>query len=189
MAQKETYTWPFGYKRMLTFHGGQMKYSDSSNVLAKGGRNTSISDCSGNLLFYTDGVVVKNGLNDTINNGFLNKTIYSSSNLLLKNTDNDSIYHLFITPQHSNPDPFPDVDSTLQEIQINKNFNNGEGKVIKIRKGIRDSISLTQFTVISNSNDSTYWLVSNYFNGKFDVYPAGDTGMGGFKYSVSKNTL
>lgn len=162
---------------MLTFHGGQVQYVDSINELVKGGRNTSISDCSGNLIFYSDGVVIKNILHDTISNGHLIKTLYSNSNLLLKNLISDSIYHLFITPYHGNPDPFPEVDSSIQEIIINKNFNNGEGKVIKTRKGIRDSISLPQFTVVSNANDSNYWLIANYYDGKFEAYPIGDTGL------------
>lgn len=177
VAQKETYTWPFGYKRMLTFHGGQMQYVDSINELVKGGRNTSISDCAGNLLLYSDGVLVKNGSHDTIVNGYLVKTLYSNSNILLKNIHTDSIYHLFITPLHSNPDPYPEVDSTIQEIVVNMNFNNGNGKVIKIRKGIRDSLNIPQITLISDANDSTFWLIANYFGGKFEVYPVGDTGM------------
>lgn len=177
VAQKETYTWPFGYKRMLTFHGGQMQYLDSINEFDLISKIASISDCSGNLLFYSNGVVVKNNLHDTINGGHINQIFGSLSNLLLKNMETDSIYHLFITPSALYQNPFPQEDSTIQEITINRNFNNGKGKVVSKKIRIKNINDFPQFTVISNSNDSSYWLLANYFDGEFHAYPIGDTGL------------
>lgn len=161
VAQKETYTWPFGYKRMLTFHGGQMQYVDSINTLVRYTKHSSISDCAGSLLFYSDGGLIKNSTNDTIVNGQLPHPTAALNNCFLKSSISDSIYYLYSSYVSGGNPNFE--DSSIIMSVINKNGGQGKGELISYQKQIIDSLNPNNFTLISNANDSSYWLVKTSF--------------------------
>ena len=56
-AQKETWHWYFGNKAGIDFNSGFAVADNNSNMFAGEGVS-SISDSSGNLLFYTNGTMV-----------------------------------------------------------------------------------------------------------------------------------
>lgn len=95
-SQNETKKWYFGANAGLDFS------TSPPTILTNGSLNNSlgcasISDASGNLLFYTDGETVWNSSHAImLNGGGLNPGLYASqSSIIIQQPGNSNIYYLF----------------------------------------------------------------------------------------------
>jgi len=96
LAQREAANWYFGDDSGLDFNNGYPEVLSNGKLSTTEGCST-ISDSSGNLLFYTDGSKVWNKNHAIMTNGQDLKGNYSSSQstIIIPNVDDQNIYYIF----------------------------------------------------------------------------------------------
>lgn len=152
----------------LNFNNTSFAIDTLNHKIAQQTTNANIADTSGNLLFFTNGIVVGNALGDTMQNGSgLNPSNYTSQNpeglylnqaaLILPLPSSNSIYYLF----HSTVDY--QVQSTglyLYLSIIDMNMNGGLGSVItKNQILINDTLNVGKITACKHANGRDWWIV------------------------------
>ena len=189
LGQKYDYQWLFGYKTDTSiihpdFGRSVIDFSTSPPDIYYEDRNinldltvVSICDTSGNLLFYTNGIVVVNHLHEIMENGNgLNPGAIANSfefwgypniqgALALPLPNSDSIFYLIHQRiEYSTPN-LPGHGSTLFLTQIDMGKNNGLGKVItKNEPIINDILEIGNLTATKHANGRDWWIL----HGKFD---------------------
>lgn len=151
----------------MFFNNNSFTINTVPHSIAQQTTNSNISDSLGNLLFFTNGIVVGNANGDTMQNGGgLNPSYYTSqvqeglylpqANLILPLPDNDSIYYLF----HSTIDY--NVQSSALYLYcsiININAENGLGSVItKNQILISDTLNYGKITAVKHGNGRDWWV-------------------------------
>jgi PKD repeat protein len=162
-AQHEYDVWYFGVNAGLDFKSG------TPIVLTNGVINTSegtssIADSSGNLLFYTDGITVKNKNHQQMQNGFGLNGGYSSSQsaLIIRQPGADAVYYIFTTGDFTSEGlSYSVVDMTLQ---------NGLGQVILKNISLLNT-GTEKLTAVRHSNGTDYWILAHEWNNNhFNAY-------------------
>ncbi|CAN5578134.1 hypothetical protein BH11BAC2_BH11BAC2_17100 [soil metagenome] len=131
-----------------------------------------ISDSSGNLLFYTNGVWIADASNDTMQNGNgLNRSSYTTSvyntsirvtgaDVVLPDPGNINQYYLIHETPGDIDTPFPDY---IYYSLINKTLNNGLGVVtVKNQILVADTLLLGQKNVCRHANGRDWWVMLLY---------------------------
>jgi hypothetical protein len=162
-AQKENNNWYFGDKG-LNFNDGTLPPTIILNsAMSTDGSSASVSDSSGNLLFYTNGVNIWNTNNQTMPNG-----------TGIKGTP-DINQSVVIIPDPSNSDrfyvitngPITQIERGIFYTVVDMSLEGGLGDVDILQKnmvlfenisGVVENVS-TNMTSVLNPNDNTYWLV------------------------------
>lgn len=136
--------------------------------------NSSISDSSGNLLFYTNGIYIANSLDDTLANstdfnpGYLsdswssNGLPVSQGTLVLPYPEMPGFYYLF----HESGDvAFSSIQPlSLKYSIIDMNRNNGLGEVIqKSISLLDDTLYLGELNAVKHANGRDWWLVCHRY--------------------------
>ena len=152
----------------LNFSSTSFSIDTLHHKIAQQTTNANIADSSGNLLFFTNGIVVGNSIGDTMQNGSgLNPSNYTSqnpeglylnqANLILPLPNSNGIYYLF----HSTVDY--QVQSTglyLYLSIIDMNLNGGLGSVItKNQIIINDTLNYGKITACKHANGRDWWIV------------------------------
>ena len=165
-GQKETYNWTFGENAGLSFHTGiPVPFITSSN--SHEGCAT-ISDSSGQLLFYTESNALWDRNHDRID--YLGGGDHATqSSLFVPWPGNDSLYYYFNAPVQ-NRRPF-------KYAILNRYSNGGLGgihtAVQTLFEGSTEKQAATQ-----HANGRDFWLVSHGFPGdSFFVYLIDSTGL------------
>jgi len=158
-AQNEGNIWYFGYNAGLDFNSG------SPVSISNGQLNTlegcaSIADNNGDLLFYTDGMVVYNK-NHTImpnGSGLLGNNSSTQSSIIVKKPASSTIYYIFTVDGMSGMSGglnYSEVDMTLNgslgDITINKN-------ILLIPQACE------KVTAIIHQNGADFWVISRVEN-------------------------
>ncbi len=171
-AQNEANIWYFGRNAGLDFNSG------SPITLLDGALDTdegcaTISDSSGNLLFYTDGVTVWNKnhnimLNGTGLNGHASST---HSALIVPKPDNANIYYIFTVDfqVRSNGLQFSEVDMTL---------DGGLGGITANKNVLLHTPTTEKITAVKSNITNEFWVVSHKWNSnEFISYKITNTGI------------
>lgn len=180
-SQKEANLWYFGHNAGLDFSSGNPVPLTNSKMFTDEG-SASISDASGNLLFYTDGVAVWNRLHDTMPNG---KNLYgdpssTQSSVIIKKpgtmdhyyifTANDG-FKMFTTPRvYKNPLCYTEVDMSA---------NGGLGDVIATKKNVVlfDS-TCEKITGVRHCNNTDVWVITHdYGTNGFRTFKVTESGV------------
>ncbi|MFI5135234.1 MAG: hypothetical protein ACHQD9_05240, partial [Chitinophagales bacterium] len=154
-SQKETNNWYFGNYAGLDFNSGSPVVLTNSAMSAFEGCST-ISDSSGNLLFYTDGMTVWNKNHEFMSNG---NGLYGNSSstqcLIVKQPETPSTYYIFTEDAQLGTWGFrySILDMSLQ---------NGLGEVTDKNVPIYDS-STEKICAIDKSSSET-WIMSHEWN-------------------------
>jgi gliding motility-associated-like protein len=115
-AQQQAWNWYFGDSAALNFSSGNPAVIAGS-AMAAGEGCASISDASGNLLFYTNGISVWNRNNLQMPNGFgLNgNQSTTQSALIVQKPESNTIYYIFTADAFGGPNGicYSIVDMTL----------------------------------------------------------------------------
>jgi gliding motility-associated-like protein len=122
---KEWNNWYFGNKTAITFNTSPPSVIESSEMFASEGC-ASISDRSGNLLFYTNGDTVWNKNNQKMQNGGIgygNHMSAANGVIILPQPGHDSLYYIFQSPQM-------DMPGNFEYAVVNMNADGGSGAVI-----------------------------------------------------------
>ncbi len=152
--------WYFGEKAGLSFN------TEPPYVLTDGQLFTvegcaSISDSNGNLLFYTNGVMVWDRNNNVMSNGtdLKGHTSSAQSALILPKPNSNHIYYIFTTNAHE------DSERCLRYSVVDMTLNSGMGDIIASKKNIlvhNNSSEGLSATIHSNGTD--YWIISHSYN-------------------------
>ncbi|MCO6493627.1 MAG: PKD domain-containing protein [Phaeodactylibacter sp.] len=131
--------------------------------------NASVCDASGNLLFYTNGIEVRNFNNDTLatglaptqmseqwdNNGYINP----QGALILPVPGSDFLYYIF----HEDRDWAPHGGSWVQNLfytKVDMSANNGLGAAIeKNIPIINDTLAYGRIVATPHANGRDWWIV------------------------------
>ena len=206
IGQKHDYVWMFGYNSNATseypgIEGVQMNFENGivniqylpieiSIYLS----NASISDASGQLLFYSNGCAIVDSEHQIVNNGdnlnvggvhndFCNLLGYPAgpqSCLILPSSVASNEYYLFYT--HLEYLEGPQVDAMTTQLQFSK-IKGGPADEIEIilknEIAIVDSLSMGQLTAVKQSNGADWWvIVPQYLSNKYYYFELTENGIG-----------
>ncbi len=167
-AQGPGNIWYFGQNAGLTFASG------SPVALTNGKINTNegcsvVSDCSGNLLFYTDGVTVWTKNNTAMPNGtgLLGNWTTTESSICVPLPGSTTKYLIF------NPSDMS-MNTGFNYSTVDMTLNGGLGDVVAATKNtfLLDSVSEKATSVI-NSDGVNYWVITTCYkkqSGGFYAY-------------------
>ena len=161
-AQKEAMKWYFERSNGLDFSGDTVKFLTGC-PFGDTEASSSICDSSGNVMFYTNGLVLYNKFNRIVKNGTglgfplgnLNTSFQGA--LLLKHPDNDSLIYLFSTDYQGR-----NGGLVYSIISINGDNDSGEviKKKIKLTGAINESIS-----AVNHQNGRDIWIICHKYGG------------------------
>ncbi len=177
-GQKQGNVWVFGQGGALNFNSGSPTAFTGSQVFGNptlpgdylySEGCTSISDSSGNLLFYSNGEKVWNKLNQVMPNGSGLNGFYSSTNaaFTIPVPSSDSLYYLFTTDGLERY-----LQKGLRYSIINMCLDNGKGDVISSQKNILllDTVS-EKLCAVAHPNGRDIWLITHkFFSDAFYTY-------------------
>jgi gliding motility-associated-like protein len=149
-AQKQANFWQFGTLCGLDFNSGSPVVLTNSAINTAEGCS-SISDASGNLLFYTDGIKVWDKTNTQMPNGFglLGDPSTSQSALIVPNPGNANLYYIFTLPAEGGGNfNYSVVDMTL---------NSGNGDVTTKNTFLKSSVT-EKLTAVYHCNSHDIWV-------------------------------
>jgi len=158
-SQNEYNNWHFGEGVTLDFNNGSPVVGYGSKVSTSNAEGSaSVSDCQGNLLFYTSGETVWNSSNNVMVNGtglygvannFV-ETYSSQGALIVKRPETSGIYYIFTASESRG----------LFYSIVNMNLNGGQGEVI-IKNTLLSSKETEKLAVTYHSNGKDIWMVTH----------------------------
>lgn len=154
--QGEANMWYFGNRAGLDFNGGA-PVATLNGMLSTVEGCASISDASGNLLFYTDGIRVWNKTHFQMSNGFgLLGDASTSQVVIIQKPGSTSIYYIFTADNNAeiNGLNYSEVDITL---------NAGLGGVTTKNVPLHTP-TCEKITGIRHCNNRDVWVVSHDWN-------------------------
>lgn len=203
-SQQEASYWYFGQNAGLRFNAG----AGTVEVVADGQINTlegctSISDTSGNLLFYSDGITVWNANhlpmangNVALGTGLKGDDSSTSSGLIVPKPQDPNLYYIFTVdePHHENSSAVPGgfandgVNDGLMYSLVDITLDSGLGDVDPIEKNIPlityDTTDPLQteykcsekITAVKADDCSSFWVISHFID-KFYAFKVTETGV------------
>ena len=171
-----TSNWYFGTNAGITFNSGAPVALTNGALTTTEGVAT-ISDNSGNLLFYTNGITVwnRNHLIMTNGNGLLGDFSSTQSAIIVQKPLSNNIYYIFTSDNDAGPDGirWSEVDMTLSgglgAITSNKN----------IALLSPNQLSCEKLCVVRNCNNQDLWVISRDWNSNvFRCWSVDPTGIG-----------
>ena len=162
-AQQEANNWYFGNLIGLNFSTGAPVVTTSSAMLAKAGC-ASISDKNGNLLFYSNGIVVYDRTNQYMLNGtgLYGYQDCTQTVTIVPQPGNDSIYYVFTLDQGAR------IHGLCYSI-INMQHNGGLGEVV-VKNIQLITPACEQLAIMKHCNGKDAWVVVHQYGS--DAYYA-----------------
>jgi PKD repeat protein len=152
----QNWNWYFGDSAAINFSSGSPVAVSGSKILQLEGCAT-ISDTSGNLLFYTDGISVWNKNNIVMSHGTGLYGQYSTtqSALIVPKPDSSAIYYIFTADVQSHPHGinYSEVDMTL----------NGDLGDITVKNVQLVTPACEKLCVVKHCNGIDYWMIAHGF--------------------------
>ena len=191
-AQEEASFWYFGQNAGLQFDVA----SGTVTAITDGQLNTlegctSISDTSGNLLFYSDGRTIWNAnhvpmanASEALGTGLKGDDSSTSSGLIVPKPQDATKYYIFTVdePHHNNTSAFPDqsdgdgVNEGLQYSLVDINLDGGLGDVDDMEKNVPlitydetnpDEVEYKcseKITAVRADDCSSFWVITHFVN-------------------------
>ncbi len=167
-SQQQAWNWFFGDHAAISFSSGAPVALLNSSMLAGEGCS-SISDSSGNLLFYTDGISVYDAHHTLMPNGAGLKGAPSSSQsaLIVKKPGSKNLFYIFTIDEN-----FNNGANGFQYSIVDMTLNGGLGDVdpgnknVQIRGGTMERLAIAK-----HSNTSDFWiLITDFTNDELLAY-------------------
>lgn len=178
---KRDYIWIFGYFNTASYFGRAiLNYNNDSLTITSNPlglnlflTNSSISDCNGNLLFYTNGMYVADCTHqvmphgDSINpgywfNNFVTGYIMPQGALILPKPGSTSEYFIFHEKYLLGSGEWIAYPSGLYYTKVIMNLNNGLGDVDPEKKNIcfiSDTVENGLITAVRHANGRDWWIL------------------------------
>lgn len=171
-GQSSVDKWYFGNNAGLDFStGSPIAITDSAMNSIEA--CASISDDSGNLLFYTNGVNVWNSNNNITPNGAgLLGNVSTSQMLIIQKPKTNNAYYIFYADAYGGP-------NGLRYSEMDMNLNNGNGDIINATKNTLLHLSAAEkMAAIVHCNGTDVWLATlNFSTNNFYIYLITDSGI------------
>ena len=151
IAQNETRNWCFGYGHHIYFDTNSVQILPTSST--RGEPAASISDSSGNLLFYTNGGSIWNKLNHVMENGGgLVGSFSATQCLIVKQPLSNTLYYVFYT------DGWGGNEGANYAI-VDMSLNDGLGSVIS-KNNLLFTPASEKFSAVKHANDTSIWVMT-----------------------------
>ncbi len=171
-AQKENNVWVFGHNNGLDFNSGSPVFFQTNIVTWEGA--ASVSDESGNLLFYSNGNqvwdangnVMPNG-SGLLGNGSLLPTLPGSSTqgvAIVRSMSNSQRYYIFVLEAIDNVIFPPFVPAHLRYTVVDMSLNSGLGDVVATEKNIVLDTGIGEQMCVVRGQGCYYWLLVHSLN-------------------------
>ncbi|WP_317897649.1 T9SS type A sorting domain-containing protein [Aurantibacillus circumpalustris] len=155
-SQNETNKWYFGN------HAGLDFMTSPPTILTNGAINTiegcaSMSDTSGNLMFYTDGITVYNKMHIAMANGtgLTGNSSSSQSAIIAKQPGNSTVYYVFT---QSGP---PGAGSAFSIVDMSLAAGMGS---VTVKNTTLSAICTEKLTSVKHCNGSDIWVIIHDWN-------------------------
>ncbi|MDP6909474.1 MAG: hypothetical protein QF371_08210, partial [Flavobacteriales bacterium] len=158
-GQGEANNWYFGQNAGVSFNSGS-PVALTNGILSTSEGCASISDASGNLLFYTDGRFAYNRNHVQMPNGFgmLGNPSSAQSAIIVPKPGDDNRYYIFTVAASGGPDGF-------RYSEIDLSLDGGLGDVIVATKNtLLFSPSVEKVAAVKHANGFHYWVISHGLN-------------------------
>jgi gliding motility-associated-like protein len=178
-AQKEANTWYFGRFAGISFNQTPPVALTDGMIISEEG-SASISDKNGNLLFYTNGLIVVNAQQLMMKNGgnLLGDRNSTQNAVIVPQPGNDSIYYIFTVG----------IEGQVKGLRysvVNMNHENGLGEVVQENVPLC-SDCYEKVAAVRHCNRKDIWVVSRSYNtADYRVYKLTAQGVSG---SISSST-
>ena len=170
-SQNETNNWYFGYNAGLSFSTSPPSVLLNSSMYAPEGC-ASISDASGNLLFYSNGIEVWNASHATMANGtgLLGNNSTTQAALIVKQPKSAHLYYLFTLDQIGWP-------NGLRYSIIDMNLAAGMGSVT-VKNSMLHTPSCEKMAAARHCNGEDVWIITHdLYSAQFRVFLLSSTGI------------
>lgn len=170
---KRTYHWYFGWGAGIDFSSGNATVDTTSSVNF-GEACATISDTSGNLLFYTDGDSVWNAAHQIMPNGrgLMGCGTTTQGALIVPKPDDSNIYYVFTLDWGCG-----DTIGKLRYSIINMTLDGGLGDV-SIKNVLLFSPATEQLSAVHHCNKKDIWITTHELNtNNFYTYLITDMGI------------
>lgn len=157
---KEAYNWP-EHSGVLNFSTSPPQVVDGSNNYYNGEGSGAISDSAGNLLFYSNGIMVWNKNHEVMENGagLLGNSSSTQSGLIIPKPGNEGHYYVFSVDYGSESDVT--LPSAFYYSEIDMNLNGGLGAVTS-NKNIPLPVPVGEkITAIYHADGEQIWVISH----------------------------
>ncbi|MEX0272998.1 MAG: T9SS type B sorting domain-containing protein [Flavobacteriaceae bacterium] len=191
-SQGPTSTWYFG-------RGAGIRFNPNGTVtaLTDGRLNTiegcaTISDASGHLLFYTDGITVYNSNHQVMENGhgLYGDPSSTQSAIIVPHPGNVDQYFVFTVDTTIHED---DPDRGLNYSLVDMSLNDGLGAVVQKNVNLLVDCSEKITAVLKNCTDRSIWVLtlasSDGSPGPFDTYHAFEVNSDGVSHTSVRSTF
>ena len=155
-SQNEASNWYFGENAGIKFN----VFTGEVTPLSDGQINTregcaSISNSSGELLFYTDGTTVYNALHQIMSNGedLLGDESSTQSAIVVPKPNNSDIYYVFTVGSNQN-------NTGLNYSTIDVSANGGEGQVTSKNNNLLPQCAEKISAVVKDCETKSIWVVT-----------------------------
>ncbi|MEZ5171964.1 MAG: PKD domain-containing protein [Bacteroidia bacterium] len=170
--QERFYNWYFGNQAGLNFSSG------SPVALTNGAMSTtegcaSISDASGNLMFYTNGINVWNANHIIMTNGsgLTGHNSSTQSAIIIQKPLSTNIYYVFTADADAGP-------NGIRYSEIDMALSGGLGAVTANKNILLQTPSCEKITAVRHCNNRDVWVVSHDWNSsQFRVWLVTPTGV------------
>ena len=156
-GQQHHINWFFGDNSAINFTSGSPQYKTASAMKQYEGV-ASISDESGKLSFYTNGVDVWNAQHQLMQNGTGLKGHQSStqSAIIVPQPKNDSIYFIFTCDYQAYP-------NGINYSVVNMKRQNGLGEVVQKNVFLLQPVA-EKLTAVLHCNNRDVWVIGRAWN-------------------------
>ena len=153
-AQSEAANWYFGFGAGIKFNqanGTVASLNDGSLITYEG--CTSISDDTGNLLFYTDGTTIWNKNHGVMAGGLLGDSSSTQSAIIVPKPDDSDIYYVFTVGSQFN-------NTGLHYSVVDITLNSGLGAVTNYNTRLLNVSSEKITAVLKDCISKSMWVVA-----------------------------
>ena len=191
-GQDATSNWYFGEQAGIRFNqdGTVTALNDGQTLTFEG--CASISDPSGNLLFYTDGITVYDRVHQVMvdGDGLYGDISSTQSALIVPDPGDPSFYYIFTVDTKVFPD---DPDFGLNYSIVDMSLNMGRGAVIEKNVNLLADCSEKITAVIKDCADRSIWILTlateDGSTGLLDTYHAFEVTTTGVVRTSVKSTF
>jgi gliding motility-associated-like protein len=173
-AQKEANTWYFGRFAGISFdQSPPVALTDCMTITEEG--SAAVSDKNGNLLFYTNGLIVVNAQQLMMKNGgnLLGDRSSTQNAVIVPQPGNDSMYYIFTVGAEGQ------ANKGLRYSVVNMRRENGLGEVVQ-ENVLLSSDCYEKIAAVRHCNRKDIWIASRGFGtNTYRVYKLTAQGLNG----------
>jgi len=157
VSQNETKKWYFGAMAGLDFVPAVPAILTNGTINPWEGC-ASIADNTGALLFYTDGITVKDKTHATMSNGtgLFGNSSATQSGVIVKQPGNPNIYYIFTCDAQGGP-------NGLRYSIVDMNLSAGNGSVT-VKNTLLFNQTTERITAVKHCNNVDIWIVTHDWN-------------------------